>query len=256
METPSGLCQHPRPMLSPLTPASRLLLASAALAVLASLPSFAGADESAPIPAPGEIVPLHAKGGWPNETTGDDKKPPRSAEQQAQLDAVTNELKRLAGEFGPDSVTLQAKFLIRAMGAGAIGPTEVKVAGPSAQAGPGHLEIDVETGLYFDAGATTPESRRDLVWKDVGLPVVDEMVSFRIEPPSLELVFLYNVQELEAGLALEPGAPSTHESFRVRLPQAVLERMIDDRIKGDAVRENAEFTPESVVAATAPPVEH
>lgn len=196
-----------------------------------------------PIPAPGQNLPAHAAGGWPTDTTGDDKKPGRTPEQQAHLDAVTGELKRLANESGPDSVVLQAKLLVRSMGAGAVGPTEVRVAGQSGKAGPGFLEIDITTGLYFDAKTTTAESRRESVWKDVALPVLDEMVSFKIEPSGLEMVFLFDVQDFAAGEAPagDPTEPSTPEAFRVELDKAVLEDLVADRLAGDAVRSRVHF---------------
>lgn len=208
-----------------------------------------------PVPAPGQNLPAHASGGWPTELTGDAEKPARTPEQQARLDAVANELKRLANESGPDSVVLQAKLLMRSMGAGAVGPTEVKVAGKSAKAGPDFLEIDIETGLFFDGKFTTAELRRDTIWKDIAAPVLDEMVSFKIEPSALELVFLYNVQDFPA--AAEPvadlGAPSEREAFRAQLSRAVLTELIDDTLQGEAVRAKVVFTPEVAVAPTGTP---
>jgi len=225
------------------------LLATAALSFLLLVPATASQaiDSGAPTPAPGQELPAHAAGGWPTDTTGDSAKPPRTAEQQAAIDAVANELKRLANEFGPDSVVLQAKFLIRAMGAGAMGPTEVRVAGPSPGLAPAHLEIDIETGLYFDGKTTTAEARRDTVWKDVAVPVLDEMVSFKIEPTHLELVFLFDVQEVAPGFSLDPTEPARHEAFRVRLSRDVLEDLIADRLVGDAVREKVAFTEPATV---------
>lgn len=209
--------------------------------LLGAAPAFAGAS-AAPTPAPGELVPRHAAGGWPSSTTGDDKKPGRTPEQQAQLDSVTNELKRLATDSGPDSVVLQAKLLIRAMTSGALGASEVKVAGPSKSAGDGFLEIDVETGLYFDGKTTTPQARRDQVWKDVALPVLDQMVTFKIEPAALELVLLYEVQDLEPGLPLDPTTPSRHEGFRTQLSKELLADMLADRVGGEAIQEKAKMT--------------
>ena len=240
-------CDRPRP-------SSSLLSRRATASCLGLLVLLAGTAASGqtdpPVPAPGQNLPAHAAGGWPTDTTGDDKKPARTPEQQARLDAVAGELKRLANECGPDSVVLQAKFLIRSMSAGAVGPTEVRVAGASSSAGPGHLEIDIETGLFFDEKTTTPESRRDAIWKDVAVPVLDEMVSFKIEPSALELVFLYDVQDFSAGsgTAADLTAPSTHDAFRVQLSRPVLEDLISDRLVGEALREKVVFTPEVAAA--------
>ena len=226
-------------------------VSAAVLALLAC--TAASAQTDPPVPALGQDLPAHAAGGWPTATGGDDKKPARTAEQQAQLDAVAGELKRLANECGPDSVVLQAKLLIRCMSAGAVGPTEVRVADASGPAHPGYLEIDIETGLFFDVKTTTPESRRDTIWKDVALPVLDEMVSFKIDPSAVELVFLYDVQDFSAGTdsVADPGAPSVHEAFRAQLSRAVLEDLISNRLAGEAVREKVVFTPEAVAARRA-----
>lgn len=229
----------------------RLLVSIAARPLAAAgLVAILAADARAtdpPIPAPGQAVPPHAAGGWPTELTGDDRKPERTPEQQAHLDSVSNELKRIANEHGPDAVVLQSKLLIRSMSAGAVGPTEVRVAGTSAQAGPDHLEIDVETGLYFDEKTTTAESRRDAVWTQVARPVLDEMVSFQIEPSALELVFLYDVQPAtfteDQQAQFDVSGPASHEAFRVRLARAVLEALVTDEIAGDAMHEKVVFTP-------------
>ncbi len=229
--------------------AATLVTITAALLCLRAGAAAAGQNDT-PIAAPGQSVPAHAAGGWPTDTTGDTKKPGRTPEQQAQVDALTGELKRLANEFGPDSVVLQSKLLIRSMAAGAVGPTEVRVAGPSATpgpVGPGHLEIDIDTGIFFDENTTNADSRRETIWKNVAAPVLDEMVSFKIEPTSLELVFLYDVQALVGAEGFRPVDDSRREAFRVRLSRAILDEMAADRVIGDAVREKAEFTPAATV---------
>jgi hypothetical protein len=225
------------------------MLSLALLSVLAA--TAASGQAEAPIPEEGQKLPAHAAGGWPTSTTGDTKKPGRTAEQQAQLDAVTGELTRLARASGPDSVVLQAKLMVRSMSAGAVGPTEVRVVGPSDVGGPDFLRMDVETGVYFDEKTTTPESRRDTIWKNVALPVLDEMVTFKIEPSALELVFFYNVQNfaMQTGATPDPTEPSTREAFRVQLGKPLLDDMIADVLVGDAVRDKAVFAPHPVPAA-------
>lgn len=218
------------------------------LAVTLAAGAAAAGDPVVPLPAPGQTVPKHASGAWPSDTSSDEK-PPRTAEQQARLDAVAGELKRIAETHGPDSVVLQSKLLIRSMGAGALGATEVRVAGPSTELGPSHLEIDVDTGIFFDEASTTAESRRDVLWKDIALPVLDEMTSFQIDPGALELVFLFEVQDAarQAGGKLSPTAEARCESFRVRIDHPTLRGISSDELKGDAVRGKVEMTP---VAAT------
>ena len=255
MESAVRLCQHPRVMMRSQPPLRRLLacLAPALLAMVTACPAQA-VDAPPPIPAPGQSLPAHAAGAWPNSLTDDSKKPGRTPEQQAALDAVTNELKRIAETWGPDAVVLQSKLLIRAMQAGALGATEVKVAGASPVAGPEHLEIDVDTGLFFDGRTSTGQTRSDRVWTEVALPVLDEMKSFRIEPAGLELVLLYNVKDLEPGTVLDATAPSRHEGVRVTLAKATLADMAEDRLAGEAVRGKAAFRDGGVLpaAATAP----
>ena len=209
-------------------------------------------DPVVPLPAPGQTVPKHASGAWPTDTSSDER-PPRTAEQQARLDAVAGELKRIAETHGPDSVVLQSKLLIRSMAAGALGATEVRVAGPSTEMGPSHLEIDVDTGIFFDEASTTSESRRDLVWKDIALPVLDEMTSFQIDPGALELVFLFDVQDAagQPGGKLSPIGDARCESFRVRIDHPTLRGISSDEVKGDAMRGKVELT--AVTATTRPP---
>lgn len=225
------------------------LAASAGLAVTTA--AFA---TDPPIPAPGEVVPPHAAGGWPTDLTGDDQKPKRTPEQEAHLHSVAQELKRLANTHGPDSVVLQSKFLVRSMSAGAVGPTEVRVAGPSAVAGDGHLEIDIETGLYFDENTTTEESRRETVWKDVALPVLDEMLSFKIDPAGLDLVFFFDVQKKTGERDFDPTEAHRHEGFRVTLGAPLLDDLATNEVAGDAVRTKVDLKPSPAVAASQNPV--
>jgi hypothetical protein len=228
-------------------------LAVAFFAAFLGLASPAAATDP-PIPAPGQEVPPHAAGGWPTDLTGDDQKPKRSPEQEANLRSVAQELKRLANEHGPDSVVLQSKFLVRSMSAGAVGPTEVRVAGPSPVAGDSHLEIDVTTGIYFDEKTTTEESRREAIWKDIALPVLDEMSSFKIDPAGLDLVFLFDVQKISAERGFDPTEEHRPEGFRVTLAAPLLAELVSNEVAGDAVRAKVELKPSDTVAERQIPV--
>lgn len=229
-----------------------VLAATAAVAVLRLATPALATDP--PIPAPGQVVPPHASGGWPTALTDDDKMPKRTPEQEAHLNSVAQELKRLANEHGPDSVVLQSKFLVKSMSSGAVGPTEVRVAGPSAVAGAGHLEIDIETGLYFDEDTTTEESRRESVWKDIALPVLDEMVSFKIDPAGLDLVFYFDVQKLTGERTFDPTEAHRHEGFRVTLGAPLLGQMTTDEVAGDAVRAKVDLKPSDAASTNPNPV--
>jgi hypothetical protein len=238
-------------MLRPI-PASCLIaprtLMAVALAALVLCSDARAQDAPAPEPDQAGEVPKHAAGVWAQPS--EDRRTP---EQRAAVHAVATELRRIANAHGPDSVVLQSKFMIRSMTAGAAGPTEVRVAGPSTgDAGPGHLEIDVETGLIFDESTTTAESRRETVWKDVALPVLDEMASFKIEPEALELVFLFDVQKIVPGEPVVLAEDAHHEAFRVLMARDVLEDLVADRVVGDAMREKVILTPAVTVARPAP----
>lgn len=219
------------------TPASSLCRSLSLVALAAALipPAWVGATEP-PTPAPGQTVPLHAAGGWPTDTTGDDKKPTRTPEQQANLDSVSNELKRLVRDFGPDSVVLQAKLLVKAMAASPAVATEVGVTGPSKVAGAEYLEINVGTGLHLEAKNTTAQSRRAQVWKDIAAPVLDEMKSFKIQPSGLELVMRYEVADSTTAFP-EPKP----EGFRAAIPRSVLEKMIVNETTAEAIAASPDF---------------
>jgi hypothetical protein len=238
----------PLPMIAPPASVALRLFRLTALASLLTV-GPAGATDP-PIPAPGQTVPPHAAGGWPTNLTGDDQKPKRTPEQEAHLNSVAQELKRLANEHGPDSVVLQSKFMVKSMSSGAVGPTEVRVAGPSAVAGNDHLEIAIETGIYFDETTTTEESRREKIWSDVALPVLDEMMSFKIEPAGLDLLFFFDVQPLSGERGFDPTEAHRHEGFRVTLGAPLLNDLATDQVAGDAVRTKVDLKPSHAVAAT------
>lgn len=236
-------CLFPRPALRALPPGACVVaLATVLLAVLTLRSPAAWAQDEPPIPAPGQKLPPHAAGGWPTSTTGDDEIPGRTPEQQARLDAVTGELKRLANQYGPDSVVLQSKLLVRSMSAGAAGATEVRVAGPAAD-DPGALEIVVDTGLFFDSATTTAKTRRDMIWETVAAPVLDEMTSFKIEPAALRLAFLFAVQDFSLGTAGQPDptGTATREGFHADLSRSLLEDLIADRQTALEVASKIEF---------------
>ena len=82
------------------------------------------------------------------------------------------------------------------------------------------------------------------------MPVLDEMVTFQIEPDSLELVFLFDVQKrihLSAGQP-DPTEQARREAFRAKLDRGLLEDLIADRLEGDAVRGRVSFEPVAMVA--------
>jgi len=165
------------------------------------------------------------------------------------MNEVARELRRIADQYGPDSVALQAKFLLRSTTEGARGPVEVKVAGPSEHLGAEYLEIVVDTGLFFDAAQGTLQDRADQVWARLAAPALEEMTSFDLKPAGLELVFLYRVEysPLPASGQVE-GAPAAHaEQLMIALDRALLNSVARDEMAGDALRKAVRFE------ASAPP---
>jgi len=153
-----------------------------------------------------------------------------AAERKAH--SLANELRAVAEKHGPGAVALQAGFLIEAMRAGAVGPTEVRVVGASERHGGEYLEIDVGTGLIFDSDSTDIAECTDKVWAEVAAPVLAKMDTFAIEPSGLVLVFGYGTQrfsthtERKADLA----APQEAHTARFVIPASALEDLALDRV--------------------------
>ncbi len=176
---------------------------------------------------------------------GTDLQAPNARDEAAKtaIGEVTAELRRIADEHGPDSVALQAKFLLRSTAAGALGPTEVKVAGPSKRLGADYLEIVVDTGLFFEEGTSTPADRADLVWRMLAGPALEDMTSFQLKPTGLEVVFLYKVQNLSDSVTgkLDPSLPGRAETLAIALDHTLLESVARDEVAGDALRRAVRF---------------
>lgn len=163
--------------------------------------------------------------------------------QKSAINDLADELRRIVDSYGPDSVALQAKFLMRCTAAGAVGATEVKVAGPSTRLGGGYLEIDVDTGLLFAEAAGTPQDRADMVWRDLAAPALEEMTSFHLNPAGLEVVFVYRVQDMSASNTghLDPSIGGRSERLSVALDQELLAAVARDELAGDELRWAADF---------------
>ena len=158
------------------------------------------------------------------------------AAKQHKVQALAQELARIANDHGSDSVALQASLLIETMRAGAVGPSEVKVAGASAREGAEYLEIDIGTGLIFDSDTTDPATCTERVWTSVAAPVLAKMDRFEIRPAGLELVFTYGLQSFSRQDDREADPTEPHEPHTVRfvLPAPVLDDLASDRITIDA----------------------
>lgn len=124
--------------------------------------------------------------------------PPDSAAVRAATEervrSLGHELARTVEQHGPDSVALQAAFLLQAMRAGALGPTEVRVAGPSDREGGAYLEIDIDTGVVLDSDVGDSERWDTEIWRSVVAPVLGAMSAFDIRPRGLEIVIRYATQ--------------------------------------------------------------
>lgn len=161
------------------------------------------------------------------------------AATEQKVQALTRELARIANDHGADSVALQASLLIETMRAGAVGPSEVRVAGPSPREGAEYLNIDVGTGLIFDADTTDVATCNQRVWSSVAAPVLAKMERFDIRPAGLELVFTYGLQKfsLHDERRADPREPQASHTVRFVLPASVLDDLADRRITIDAARE-------------------
>lgn len=178
--------------------------------------------------------------------------PPARSDQEGEPDAggnktsmndVVTALKQTGEDHGPDSVALQAKLLTRSTSAGALGPVEVRVVGPSQRLGAEYLEIVVDSGLFFDEAAATRDGRADLIWETLAGPVLEEMTSFDLKPGGLELVFLYQVQDLSGSATgkLDPSSPAHGEALAVALDQKLLAALARDEVTGVALRGAVRF---------------
>jgi hypothetical protein len=133
-------------------------------------------------------------------------------------------------------VALQASLLIEAMRAGAVGPSEVRVAGPSPREGGDYLNIDVGTGLIFDADTTDVAACNHQVWSSVAAPVLAKMERFDIRPAGLELVFSYGLQKFSdhEDRKADPSEPQEPHTVRFVLPASVLDDLASHRISIEA----------------------
>ena len=159
-----------------------------------------------------------------------------AAERRAM--ALARELGATAEKHGPTAVALQASFLIETIRAGAVGPSEVRVVGESPRQGAEFLEIDVGTGLVFDADTTDRERCAEQLWTGVVAPVLDKMEKFAIEPAGLDLVFGYGLQHFSTHIEhkADLSAPLEARAVRFVIPAQALEDLATDRISIDQLR--------------------
>jgi hypothetical protein len=153
-----------------------------------------------------------------------------AAERKAH--SLANELRAIAKKHGPGAVALQAGFLIETMRAGAVGPSEVRVVGASPRHGEGYLEIDVGTGLVFDADSTDVVACTDRVWAEIVAPVLAKMDTFAIEPKGLVLVLGYATQRFSTHVERKAdlSAPQEGHTARFVIPAVALEDLALDRV--------------------------
>lgn len=215
-----------------LSPTARGIARVLALALaLMTGPALAGAEEDAP---PSSRVPESAD----LSQLGVDSTESAAGDLPLGMKSLAEELRRIGEVHGPDSVVLQAKLLLRATAAGAVGPTEVRVAGSSQRLGTGYLEIDVDSGLMLDA-ESSPAQRRERIWRAIAKPVLAEMRSFQIRPEALELVLVYDVAGADAERS-EPASASHAEEARFALDRALLEEIAAREIAADDILKRIE----------------
>ena len=163
--------------------------------------------------------------GAGSETAGTVPTPDAAAEAtRAKLEALAEELAETAQRYGPDAVALQALLLVETIRAGALGPSEVTVVGPSPVQGEDYLELRVLTGLLFDRDGSDQLSRAAEVLGLVAEPVLARMESFEFFPRGLELVFVYGIQDFDEdphGKA-DPSLPFEERTLRMTIPSHML----------------------------------
>jgi hypothetical protein len=162
--------------------------------------------------------------------SGQGEAPGRSEASEKRMQELAEELRRIADEHGPDAVVLLTKLLIHAGTAGAVGPTEVRVLGPSAAA-PELLALEVDSGLFFDPRRADADNRHDKLWQTLIGKSLTEMQSFQISPAGLELTVRYSVQTLDRadGTTIDPTEPAETEVLVFRLDDALLRRIEAER---------------------------
>jgi hypothetical protein len=160
---------------------------------------------------------------------------PHAAERR--MNKVAHELAATAKRHGKDSVALQAGLLIHSLAAGAVGVTEVAVVGESPHAGPQFLEVDVTTGIIFDAEASTPSAQLTHIWQRIAAPTLKNMNSFETTPRGIELVFRYGLQRFADRPEHKPDplAPAEMRILRLAIPEAALAELTARAIEVDAV---------------------
>jgi len=158
------------------------------------------------------------------------------AATEQRLQSLAKELARIADDHGSDSVALQASLLVETMRAGAVGPSEVRVAGVSPREGADFLEVAVGTGLIFDSDTADVAACNERVWTSIAAPVLAKMERFDIRPAGLELVFTYGLQSFSGqdDRDADPTAPHEPHTVRFVLPASVLDDLAYRRITVDA----------------------
>lgn len=177
------------------------------------------------------------------------------AATEQKVQSLAHELARIAAAHGSDSVALQAALLMETMRAGAVGPSEVTVAGVSPREGEEFLEIAVGTGIIFDSDTTDLAACNQKVWTSVAAPVLARMERFEIRPAGLELVFTYGLQSFSQLDHREADPTEPHDPHTVRfvLPASVLDDLVDHRISIDAARAASRSSVDDIGAPTSPP---
>jgi len=155
---------------------------------------------------------------------------PEGITTQEKLGKLAKELSQVANAHGPDAVALQVGLLVRAMQAGAVDATEVRVVGPSPEAGETFLRIELLSGLIFDAKTSTPTGRARTLWRDVAAPAIDGLESYATTPPNLELVIDYGLQDFELLSDRKPDPTERYDHRRMRFE--VPEDVVHDCVAG------------------------
>ncbi len=162
--------------------------------------------------------------------------------RQRAAQGLASSLQETVRAHGADAVVLQASLLMAALSAGALGPTQVSVIGPTPVAGPEFLRIIVDTGIIFDSDTTNAAGRSDVVWRDVATPALARLVSTDLKPAGVDLVIGYAMQSYQLNHTDKPDLDRhlQHGEARFSIPADALKQLVAGRLPIEELRSHAD----------------
>ena len=139
-------------------------------------------------------------------------------------EGLARELASIADKHGPGAVALQAAFLVHCLKIGAVGPTEVRIIGPSPTEGDGFLRLEVDSGVILDESNVPHDDAGLWLRRELIVPVLKKVTEFKITPPGLDIVVQAATQDTSkfAEPRVDIDEPTKTRLVRVALPESVL----------------------------------